>query len=144
VLLAIGLVAAGVGAALLGGGQVGDGGGNEPRQATGAPKQVTDTIIQFERALGQGDFETICGNLFTVEAREAAGGDRCPSVLQESAGGVKNPDVRIVSVAIRGDAATAIVRASSEGSPPVTDTIRLARQGGRYRIASAGRPAGEK
>jgi hypothetical protein len=138
-LLAIGLAAAGIAAALIGGGQISGGGGDAPRQVSGAPKQVADTIFRFRRALADGDFDTICQTIFTAEARDAAGGDRCPSVLQETAGGVKDPRVKIVSIAIRGNTATAIVSASTGGGKPVQDTITLVRQGdGRYRIVSAG------
>jgi hypothetical protein len=142
VLLATGLAGAGIAAALLGGGSIGGSGDAQPPPVSGAPKQVVATIMELERALAQGDFATICGNLFTREAREAAGGDRCPSVLQETAGGLRNPDVRIVSISVRGNTATAIVRASVAGGRPVTDTIRLQRQGGRYRIVSAGQQLG--
>jgi hypothetical protein len=146
-LLAIGLAGAGVAAAFLGGGRLGDDAAeNEPPRAVGeATRQVAATLQQFERALADGDFATICGNLFTREAREAAGGDRCPSVLQDTAGGLRNPDVQIVSITVSGNTATAVVRATVAGGPPVTDTIRLIKQGGRYRIVSAGREAtGEK
>jgi hypothetical protein len=141
-LLAIGLAGAGIAAALLGGGSIGGDGQGDTPAVSGAPKQVVATIMDFERALAEGDFATICGNLFTLEAREAAGGDRCPSVLQETAGGLRNPDVRIVSINVRGDTATAIVRASVAGGQPVTDTIRLKREGGRYKIVSAGQVPG--
>jgi hypothetical protein len=146
-LLAIGLAGAGVAAAFLGGGRLNQNASeNEPPRAVGeATRQVDATLRQFERALAQGDFATICGNLFTVEAREAAGGDRCPSVLQDTAGGLRDPNVQIVSITVRGNTATAVVRAKVAGGPPVTDTIRLVKQGGRYRIVSAGKEAtGEK
>jgi FlaG/FlaF family flagellin (archaellin) len=146
-LLAIGLASAGVAAAFLGGGRLNDNASeDEPPAAVGAAtRQVAATIEQFETALAQGDFATICGNLFTVEAREAAGGDRCPSVLQDTAGGLRDPNVQVVSITIRGNTATALVRATVAGGPPVTDTIRLIKQGGRYKIVSAGKEAsGEK
>ena len=142
-LVAIGLAGAGIAAALLGGGDIG-GGDAEPAPVSGAPKQVVATIMEFERALAEGDFATICGNLFTLEAREAAGGDRCPSVLQDTAGGLRDPDVRIVRINVRGKAAIVTVRARVAGGEPVTDTIRLVRQDGRYKIVSAGQePTGE-
>jgi hypothetical protein len=141
--VAIGLAGAGIAAALLGGGRIAGGDGSQPPAATGAPKQIAATITEFQRALADGDFATICGSLFTIEAREAAGGDRCPSVLQETAGGLREPDVRIVSINVRGDTATAIVRARVAGGNYVTDTIRLKRDGGRYKIVSAGQPPGE-
>jgi hypothetical protein len=144
VLLAMGLAGAGVAAAFLGGGRVGDAEENQPPRAVGeATRQVTDTLMQFDRALSQGDFATICGNLFTREAREAAGGGRCPSVLQDTAGGLRSPDVQIVSIRIRGTNATAVVRATVAGRQPVTDTIRLTKQDGRYKIVSAGSEADE-
>ena len=142
-LLAIGLAGAGIAAAFLGGGELG-GGEEAPKPVRGASQQVADTILQFERALAEGDFATICGNLFTIEAREAAGGDRCPSVLQDTAGGLRRPDVRVVAINVRGNTATATVRATVAGGPPVTDTVRLLRQDGRYRIVSAGRETGER
>jgi len=145
VLLAIGLASAGLAAAFLGGGRVGDAEENQPPRAVGeATRQVAATLMQFERALADGDFATICGNLFTTEAREAAGGDRCPSVLQDTAGGLRSPDVQIASITVRGNTATAVVGARVGGGAPVTDTIRLIKQGGRYKIVSAGREASDE
>jgi hypothetical protein len=143
VLLAIGLAGAGIAAAFLSGGKLGDDAteNQPPREVGEATRQVAATLQQFERALSQGDFATICGNLFTREAREAAGGDRCPSVLQDTAGGLRDPNVQIVSITVRGNTATAVVRATVAGGPPVTDTIRLIKQEGRYKIVSAGREA---
>ena len=143
VLLAIGLAGAGIAAAFLGGGRVGDA-EPPPRAVNEATQQVANTLTQFQRALAQGDFATICGNLYSLEAREAAGGDRCPSVLADTAGGLRDPEVQIVSITHRGKTATAVVRASVGKRPPVTDTIRLVRQGGRYRIVSAGKETEEK
>jgi hypothetical protein len=137
-LVALGLIAAGVAAALIGGGSVGGGSGDRPRKASGAPKAITDTIFAFRRALAAGDFETICNKLFTAQARAAAGGDSCPSVLQQTAGGVEDPQVKIVSITLRGNTATALVSASTAGDKPVQDTITLQRVGDEYRIVSAG------
>jgi hypothetical protein len=142
-LLAIGLAGAGLAAAFLGGGKLNNSATeNQPPRAVGeATRQVVGTIQQFEKALAAGDFATICGNLFTTEAREAAGGDRCPSVLQDTAGGLRSPRVQIVSITVRGNTATAVVRATVAGGAPVTDTIRLLKQDGRYKIVSAGKEA---
>src|SRR4051794_1282026 len=62
-LLALGLIAAGVAAAIIGGGTLSGGGADKPRQVSGAPKGVADTIFAFRRALAAGDFETICNKL---------------------------------------------------------------------------------
>jgi hypothetical protein len=137
-LLALGLVAAGVAAALIGGGSVGGGSRDQTRRATGAPKEVADTIFAFRRALAAGDFDTICDRLYTAAAREAAGGDNCPAVLQQTAGGIQDPQVKIVSITLRGPIATALVSASTAGDKAVQDTITLQRVGNGYRIVSAG------
>jgi hypothetical protein len=137
VLLAVGLAGAGIAAAFLGGGRLG-GGAEPPPRVSGAPADVATTIADFQGALERRDYAAICGSLFTREARAAAGGDRCPAVLQDSAADLRRPDVRILSIAVRGDRATALVRASVAGGKPVTDTIRLAREGGRFRIVSVG------
>ena len=105
---------------------------------SGAAKDVVATVRQFESALAGRDWGGICNRLYTTGAREAAGGSHCPSALAQSAGGLRDPRVKIVSVVVRGQAATVTVAASVNGKPPVTDAIQLQREDGRYRIASAG------
>jgi hypothetical protein len=105
---------------------------------TGAAKDVVSTVMQFQAALAGRDWATICNRLYTSKARAGAGGSRCPTTLAQSAGGLRDPRVRIVSVVVRGQAATVTVAASVNGKPPVTDVIQLMRERGRYRIASAG------
>jgi hypothetical protein len=104
----------------------------------GAAKDVVDTVRQFEAALAGRDWPQICNRLYSSDARKAAGGGRCPTTLAQSAGGLREPRVRIVSVVVRGQEATVTVAASVNGKPPVTDAIQLLREGGRFRIASAG------
>ena len=105
---------------------------------SGAVKDVVTTVRQFESALAGRDWAGICNRLYTSKARAAAGGARCPAALAQSAGGLRDPRVKILSVVVRGPAATVTVAASVNGKPPVTDAIQLEREGGQYRIASAG------
>jgi hypothetical protein len=104
----------------------------------GAARDVVATVNQFEAALAGRDWRGICERLYSADARKAAGGDRCPVTLAQSAGGLRQPRVRIVSVVVRGQAATVTVAASVNGKPAVTDAIGLVREGGRFRISSAG------
>src|SRR4051794_19392290 len=113
-------------------------GRDDPPEVSGAAKDVVATVMQFETALANRDWAGICARLYSSKARSQAGGARCPSNLAQSAGGLRNPRVRIVSVVVRGEAATVTVAASVNGKAPVTDAIQLVREGGRYRIASAG------
>ena len=113
-------------------------GREDTRPVSGAAKDVVATVMQFETALADRDWAGICTRLYTSGARAAAGGGRCPATLAQSAGGLRDPRVKIVSVVVRGQAATVTVSASVNGKPPVTDAIQLVREGGRFRIASAG------
>jgi hypothetical protein len=105
---------------------------------SGAAEEVVTTVRQFESALAGRDWAGICDRLYTSRARAAAGGAHCPSALAQSAGGLRDPRVRIVSVVVRGQAATVTVAASVNGKAPVTDAIELQREDGVYRIESAG------
>jgi hypothetical protein len=107
-------------------------------RVSGAAKDVVSTVMQFETALANRDWARICTGLYSSRARAAAGGARCAATLAQSAGGLRDPRVRIISVVVRGDAATVTVSASVNGKPPVTDAIQLVREGGRFRIVSAG------
>ena len=112
-----------------------------PPAVSGTPKEAVDTIEAFRRALAVRDFATICDELYTSAARAAAGGDDCQSVLAQETAKLRDPQVRIVGLTLTKDGATASVHASVRGQKPVADTIRLAREKGRFRIESRGVPA---
>ena len=118
-------------------------GQDDTPRVSGAPKDVVAAVQAFGRALAARDFATICDDLFTVEAREAAGGDSCRSTLAQSAARVRNPRISIRAVTVRGDQATATVVTQEAGKRPMVDVIELQRERGRYRIAAVG-DAGER
>jgi hypothetical protein len=107
-------------------------------EVSGAAKDVVATVMQFETALANRDWAGICTRLYSARARAEAGGARCPANLAQSAGALRSPRVKIVSVVVRGQAATVTVSASVNGRTAVTDAIQLVREGGHFRIASAG------
>jgi hypothetical protein len=113
-------------------------GSQDAPSVSGAAKDVVITVRQFESALAGRDWVGICNRLYTSKARAAAGGAHCPAALAQSAGGLRDPRVKILSVVVRGPAATVTVAASVNGKSPVTDAIQLQRENGQYRIASAG------
>jgi hypothetical protein len=113
-------------------------GRNDTPEVSGAAKDVVATVQQFQAALAGRDWATICNVLYTSRARTAAGGGKCPATLAQSAGGLRQPRVKILSVVVRGQAATVTVAASVNGKQPVTDAIQLVRERGRFRVASAG------
>lgn len=137
-LAALAVVSGGVAVLLIGGDD------DEPPPVSGTPREVVATILAFERAVGERDFATVCDRLFTADARERAGGEDCQSVLAEGAARSGTPRIRIRSLVVRGEEATVTVVASVPGARPTTNTIELAREGGRFRIVSAGRPGDER
>lgn len=120
------------------------GGDDEPPPVSGTPKEAVEVVEAFRKALATRDFATICDELYTTEAREAAGGDDCQSVLAQETAKLRNPEVKIVGLTVTRDGAAVNVQASVNGERPVADTIRLVRQKGRFRIASAGPPVEER
>ncbi|MBV9213955.1 MAG: hypothetical protein JOZ25_09970 [Actinobacteria bacterium] len=117
---------------------VGQGGGGGPQNVAGTASQVVTATNSLQHALAGRDYQTICDSLFTIGAREAAGGDNCPSVLAQNGARIASPAVSIRSVAVAGDRATVNVLASAAGQPTASDQIHFVREGGRFRIASAG------
>jgi hypothetical protein len=113
-------------------------GSEDTPEVSGAAKDVVATVMQFQSALAGREWDTICNELYTSKARAAAGGAKCSATLAQSAGGLREPRVKIISVVVRGEAATVTVAASVNGKPPVTDAIQLVRERGRFRVASAG------
>jgi hypothetical protein len=99
-------------------------------------REVGRTIERLERATAKRDFKTICGELFSEPVRRQAGGRECASLLRRSAGDVRRPRIDVIRIDIKGDTATARVRTSARGQTPATDTIRLVREDGRFRISS--------
>ena len=118
-------------------------GDDGPPPVSGTPKEAVDVVESFRKALAARDFASICDELYTTEAREAAGGDDCQSVLAQETAKLRSPEVKIVGLTVSRDGASVNVQASVNGERPVADTITLVRQKGRFRIASAG-PAVEE
>ena len=119
-------------------------GDDGPPAVSGTPKEAVDVVESFRKALAARDFAAICDELYTTEAREAAGGDDCQSVLATETAKLRKPEVKIVGLTVTRDGATVNVQASVNGERPVADTIALVRQQGRFRIASAGPPVEER
>ena len=118
------------------------GGDDGPPDVSGTPREAVDTVEAFRKALVARDFARICDEIYTTEAREAAGGDDCQSVLAQETAKLRDPKVEIVGLTVTKDDALVIVRASVRGQKAVQDTLRLEREKGRFRIASRGTPAG--
>jgi hypothetical protein len=120
------------------------GGDDGPPAVSGTPKEAVELVETFRKALAARDFATICDELYTLEAREASGGDDCQSVLAQETAKLRDPEVKIVGLTVTRDRAVVNVEASVRGEKAVEDTITLAREKGKFRIASAGPPVEER
>jgi hypothetical protein len=116
----------------------GGGGGEEPAPIKGPAKEVAAVVQRFETAMRQQDFQVVCDELLASSVRSRSGGEDCPRILGQRAADVKRPRIRIDSIEVAGDKATVRVHTTAAGQGSVADTIRLAREGGRFRIASLG------
>lgn len=109
-----------------------------PKAAEGAPKEVAEAIDRLERATRSRDFAAICDDLFAAATRVRAGGEDCVGLLRSTAGDVREPAIRVLSVRIEGERADVRVRSQAVGQGPVEETIELVREDGEYRIAALG------
>jgi hypothetical protein len=119
------------------------GGDDESSGPPADARAAVATVEAFQRAVADRDYSAICNRLFTEDAREAAGGGNCQSVLAQNASRIREPSVQIRSVVLRGNSATVSVVAQVKGGPPVGDVIRLVRDKQGYRISSAGSASGD-
>ncbi|MEA2373869.1 MAG: hypothetical protein QOD53_332 [Thermoleophilaceae bacterium] len=117
-------------------------GDDGPPLVSGTAAEAVATVDGFSRALADRDFATICDRLFSADARVAAGGDNCQSVLAQAAARLRAPRVRITSLSVSRGGATVRVVAALAGQRPASDVIRLIRERGRFRIVSAGPATG--
>ena len=129
--------------ALLVAGCGGGGAGQSDKQA------IETSVISYYKAFGSGDSETACNQLAdetTKELEKAAGGKKCPQVLDLA---LKRPDyasvaakldgVKVTAVTIHGSEATATTQVpgvkSADGTP-VSTTVPLKKESGSWKIAS--------
>ena len=106
----------------------------KPKPVTGVPKEIAATVDQLERAVAGRDYELICNELFTAQARKRAGGDECVSQMSSAAEDVRRPSIKIERIEVKADDATVEVATQAEGQARVTDTLDLRRSGGGWLI----------
>jgi Putative lumazine-binding len=110
------------------------GGDDDPKPASGAAAQVVATVDRLERAVADGDFATICNQVFTAGARQRAGGDDCVRQLRSAAEGLKRPRIEIQRIDVKDNRAVATVQTAAQGQALVSDELVLSREGGRWLV----------
>jgi len=110
-----------------------------PRDITGPPRQVARIVDRLDRAVRARNFERICDDLLTPEARQRAGGTNCATKMAAEAKGVRRPWIKLQSIHIVGSRAEAELLTSAKGEEPVEETLQLTRRGAGYRIVALDR-----
>lgn len=118
------------------GGCGGGGGGDEA--------EVSDVVTAFITAGNERDAGAACALLDKAQAARMAqlGGGTCKASLaglfKGGSGGASQAEVTIDDVRIDGDRATVDATLKRGGAPAQTRSILLVREGGEWRLASAG------
>jgi hypothetical protein len=109
-------------------------GGDDPA----TPEQQVRTVLTtFATAVERRDYQTICTR---VLAPRLLDGLRqislpCEVALQKSLGRVKDPRLTVGAVTVDGPRATAQVRTSAASQQPSSDTVRLDRIKGSWKVS---------
>ena len=111
-------------------------GSAKPKAAKGAPREAAAVIGRLEQASARGDWATVCGRLFSADARRRAGGRDCPRLVRADAGSLSRPRIDVLGIAVNGNRASVRVRSRAKGQPPLVDVIHLRRERGAFRIDS--------
>jgi hypothetical protein len=114
------------------------GGDDEPKPVTGPAKEVAAAVEQFEQAVAQQDFKSICDELFTATARQRAGGDDCVAQTRSAVEGLRRPRLQIEEIRVTGDSASVKVATEAAGQARVTDSMELRRTDGRWLVEAVG------
>ncbi len=103
-----------------------------------AEEDVTAAVQSLGVATYHRDARTFCALLSRELVARVERAAPCPEVVALGLARVDRPTLRVESVAVAGDRATAQVRAGARGRPPARRTVRLVREGGAWRIAATG------
>ncbi len=108
--------------------------------------QVRSTLKTFAAAVADKDYERICNDLLAQElvSKVTAVGLSCPDALSRGLGSAQRPTLKVLSVKVRSDKlAMATVRTGAANQRPSTDSVRVVKEKGSWRIGSlSGSPAG--
>jgi hypothetical protein len=101
--------------------------------------QVRQTLHAFARAVAAKDSERLCNDLLAKELlnRLAQAGVPCDVALSRGLAGASQPTLRVLKVDVRSDRlAYAVVRTGATNQQSSTDTFRVVKEGGRWRVGS--------
>jgi hypothetical protein len=108
----------------------------QQKQAKRPAQLVSDVVTALQHDLGTRNYRDLCEQVFSSQARAAAGGVSCPDSLARESKGVKDPTIVIKRIDVNGRSAVAEVVTSAAGQAKVPETIQLVWENGRYRVSA--------
>jgi Putative lumazine-binding len=100
----------------------------------GEQRLVANTIGDLQTAGKNGDQDKVCNELLARELAQKLGD--CPKVVDAALKDTDSFDMTVQSVRLQGTTAVAVVKSDRGKAPDETDTIRLVKQDGRWKIAA--------
>ena len=100
--------------------------------------EVRETLERFAAATRDKDYQTLCDDLYASDLVERirAAGLPCEVALRTGLEDRQNPQLRVISVEVNGDSASARVRSTAVGEVPSTDTVGLQREDDAWKVSS--------
>ena len=102
---------------------------------------VARAVTDFGRATAAKDYRALCDRILapSLIAEVTSIGLPCEQALRRGLGDVESPRLTLGAVEVNGDRATAEVRTAAANQAPSSDTLRLERVRGSWRVASLAR-----
>ena len=100
---------------------------------------MRQTLQRFGQAVAAKDSTRLCNGLLAKELlnRLAQAGVPCDVALSRGLAGATEPTLRVVKVNVRSDRlAFAVVRTDAANQQPSTDTFRVVKENGHWRVGS--------
>ena len=103
-------------------------------------EQVRDVLQTFARSAEKRDYTTLCEKVFAPKLLSGLQqiGLPCEVAMEKSLGQVKDPRLTVGKVAVNGDTATAEVRTTATGQQPSSDTLKLQKVKGAWKVSALG------
>jgi hypothetical protein len=102
----------------------------------GAEHEVAQTVADLQADVTAGEQKKICANDLAVSVVDKLGGAKgCETTIKNQVAEIDSTELQVESVKVNGTQATATVKSVFGGKKKLT-TVTLAKEGGRWKIAS--------
>lgn len=106
----------------------------------GEEKLIANAIEDFQSAGSKRDGDRICRDLLAVEVvraiEQASGKRKCAARIEDSLDDADTFEITVRSVSVKGNTATAVVASDAGNEKDRVDTMTLAKEDRRWKIAS--------